>query len=368
MLSPKDKKWKSGGRLEIGGNDPQSLMLKISELLLDGETVTRALKRLRPRTVKAGSKRKTRTREPGDIRVASRKSPEADEPSVRESFDRLTDLAAELMSLGFEDIYVQTREQILESSGRGLGIVRGTSRYVWHDVEPPATDGGGEGDCSSAGGHKSHYGDGSLRYDAAAVKRSRSEADQSGSGQGGAEPGGRAEGPPAASAADRCQDAGSPEPSPGLADAGGGPWEEGNAPGAAEAPAEVRPTGPPPEAAAAPSTSAPAYHAAWQPHGHYHGYGQQPAHGYYSQWGYGWQQGQQPQWQWQPPGPYAQPDAWPHPQGYPQAPYGGQQPWGWQAAAPLPQDGTASWDPALPQGQLPAPPSVPPPPWGHGHV
>jgi len=146
-----------------GQAGPGALKQVVCSILLENETVTRALKRLRPKPLKAGSKRKASSRQ--DARKDANaflsqlnETTAKEEAEAKASFDRLTDAAAELMDMGFEDIYVQRREEIFDTIDDGLNKLRGTSKFVWHD----------DGACSpgqrSDSEHKRRYQGDSWQY------------------------------------------------------------------------------------------------------------------------------------------------------------------------------------------------------------
>ncbi|KAK9904223.1 hypothetical protein WJX75_007145 [Coccomyxa subellipsoidea] len=61
---------------------------------------------------------------------AGREEQEEAEAEKRRAFDRLTEAASELLDLGLEDIYQETRETLMVSLG---GDVQKKGTYIWHD-------------------------------------------------------------------------------------------------------------------------------------------------------------------------------------------------------------------------------------------
>eukprot|EP00884_Botryococcus_braunii_P012085 jgi/Botrbrau1/20878/Bobra.0135s0011.1 len=141
--------WVSGGELGIiggpssQGQTPQALKRTIVDILMDGETTTKALRRLRPApAAKKGPRpRNAREREAqksaaaADALLQELEGDEAEEQRARNVrlFEALTEAADELMSLGFEDIYMQTREHIASSLEQGFKELEGRGMFVWHD-------------------------------------------------------------------------------------------------------------------------------------------------------------------------------------------------------------------------------------------
>ncbi|EIE20219.1 hypothetical protein COCSUDRAFT_67540 [Coccomyxa subellipsoidea C-169] len=61
---------------------------------------------------------------------AGRDEQEEEEAEKRRTFDRLTEAASELLDLGHEDIYQETRETLVVSLSGGM---QKSSSYIWHD-------------------------------------------------------------------------------------------------------------------------------------------------------------------------------------------------------------------------------------------
>mmetsp|Transcript_27875 Transcript_27875/g.53033 ORF Transcript_27875/g.53033 Transcript_27875/m.53033 type:complete len:411 (-) Transcript_27875:382-1614(-) len=149
----------SGGQLGVAvdTDSPDGLRQGIADVLLTNETVTRALKRLRPvpgnkkraaskaLDSKARAPKNSRLKmkweldepEPPETKDAQNDVPQPSEEDSKELFNRLTEYAGCLLDLGFEDIYTETREQIVAGiTGRNDGgrhALRGRERNIWHD-------------------------------------------------------------------------------------------------------------------------------------------------------------------------------------------------------------------------------------------
>ncbi|BDA45469.1 hypothetical protein COCOBI_07-2560 [Coccomyxa sp. Obi] len=149
----------SGGKLAVNdsirGAGIDVLREIVLHILEDGETVTRALKRLRPAPKQARGNKKRRQngavdRQRGVVAAVSSAKAAADfiaemqgetgqevreeeEAEKKRDFDRLTEAASELLDLGHEDIYQQSREQLVVSLGRGNSGAQIKGTYVWHD-------------------------------------------------------------------------------------------------------------------------------------------------------------------------------------------------------------------------------------------
>ncbi|KAK9828948.1 hypothetical protein WJX72_002974 [[Myrmecia] bisecta] len=141
--------WVAGGELGDDsvagslGSGPGFLKRTIIDILQPGETVPSALKRLRPTSKQAlGSKRKAEGQQQGSEDQAGggqSADQQAEEEKLR-LFNTLTEAANELMTLGFEDIYTDTREKVAATLDEGFNELQGKSQYVWHDDGTVAND------------------------------------------------------------------------------------------------------------------------------------------------------------------------------------------------------------------------------------
>ena len=115
----------------------------VAELLEDGETVTQALRRLRPAPAKKG--KRGRRRAGGAAAEADGDGVDAGErAAAKAKFDRLVEAADELMSAGYVDVYEHDRATIAGEASKAPGW-----EFRW--VLPPVD--GGEDDVDVHGPH-----------------------------------------------------------------------------------------------------------------------------------------------------------------------------------------------------------------------
>lgn len=124
--------WVAGG--ELGNNEKSAQDFKqiVLDILQDNENVTKALQRLKPPSRRASNRRKNVRAKKGEAKGDTVEDP--DETAEKDKqFNLLTEAAGELMSLGYEDIYQDSKDKIAANLHKDADQGANRGGVVWHD-------------------------------------------------------------------------------------------------------------------------------------------------------------------------------------------------------------------------------------------
>lgn len=127
------QQWVAGGELGSSEKSAQDHKQIILDILEDGENVTKALKRLKPPVKRPATKRKTRATAKKGNAKADAGEDEHERQEKDKQFNLLTEAAGELMSLGFEDIYQESKSDIAANLNKNAHEGANRGGVVWHD-------------------------------------------------------------------------------------------------------------------------------------------------------------------------------------------------------------------------------------------
>ncbi|DBA77684.1 TPA: hypothetical protein ACH3X2_008386 [Trebouxia sp. C0005] len=124
--------WVAGGELGNNEKNAQDFKQIVLDILQDNENVTKALQRLKPPPRRASNRRKNVRAKKGEDKGVEVEDPD-DKAEKDKQFNLLTEAAAELISLGYEDIYQDNKDKI--AANLHTDVDQGASRggVVWHD-------------------------------------------------------------------------------------------------------------------------------------------------------------------------------------------------------------------------------------------
>lgn len=122
--------WVAGGELGDNEKNAQGFKQIVLDILQDNENVTKALQRLKPPSRRTSNRRK-------HVRAKKGETDDVEDPDERaekdKQFNLLTEAAGELMSLGYEDIYQDSKDKIAANLHKDADQGASRGGVVWHD-------------------------------------------------------------------------------------------------------------------------------------------------------------------------------------------------------------------------------------------
>ncbi|DBB00924.1 TPA: hypothetical protein ACH3X1_000840 [Trebouxia sp. C0004] len=124
--------WVAGGELGNNEKNAQDFKQIVLDILQDNENVTKALQRLKPPSRRTSNRQKYVRAKKGEDKADDVE--DSDERAEKDKqFNLLTEAAGELMSLGYEDIYQDSKDRIAANLHKDADQGASRGGVVWHD-------------------------------------------------------------------------------------------------------------------------------------------------------------------------------------------------------------------------------------------